>query len=211
MPFTYKTVLIIGATSGIGAGMADKLVSEGSKVIAVGRRQDRLDSFVQKHGSSKAATIRFDVTDNEGMDAFVHKVVTEHVDLDCVFLNSGVQSPTRLSRAAEFDLAKFHEEMNVNFTSLVNLMMKFLPHLQAKTIPTGLIITGTHLAIVPAATLAAYSASKAALTSFVDCLREQNRHKPTKIVEIYPPPVQSEAFHSFVFFFVFCLISFSFL
>ncbi|KZL80411.1 short-chain dehydrogenase reductase family protein [Colletotrichum incanum] len=192
MPFTYKTVLLVGATSGIGAGMADKLVSVGSKVIAVGRRQERLDNFVQKHGDSKAAAIRFDVTDNEGMDSFVRKVITEHPDLDCVFLNSGVQSQTRLSRAAEFDLTKFHEEINVNFTSLVNLMIKFLPHLQAKSIPTGLIVTGTHLAIVPAVTLAAYSASKAALTSFVDCLREQNRHKPTKIIEIYPPVVQTE-------------------
>jgi short-subunit dehydrogenase involved in D-alanine esterification of teichoic acids len=82
--------------------------------------------------------------------------------------------------------------MNVNFTSIVNLAIKFLPHLQAKSAPTGLIITGTHLAIVPAVTLAAYSASKAALTSFVDCLREQNRHKPTKIIEIYPPVVQSK-------------------
>ncbi|KAK6215490.1 short-chain dehydrogenase reductase family protein [Colletotrichum tabaci] len=193
MSFPYKSVLLVGATSGIGAGMADKLVGVGAKVIAVGRRQDRLDSFVEKHGDpSKAAAIRFDVTDTEGMDAFVQKVLTEHPDLDCVFLNSGVQSMTRLSRPAEFDLAAFHNEINVNFSSLVNLMIKFLPHLQAKTTPTGLIVTGTHLGVVPAVTLAAYSASKAALTSFVDCLREQNRHKPTKIVEIYPPVVQSE-------------------
>lgn len=73
MPFTYKTVLVVGATSGIGAGLADKFISEGSKVIAVGRRQDRLDAFVAKHGSSKAAAIKFDVTDSNGVDAFVNK------------------------------------------------------------------------------------------------------------------------------------------
>ncbi|KAK9422933.1 putative Oxidoreductase DltE [Seiridium unicorne] len=192
MPFTYKTALIVGATSGIGAGLADKFISEGSKVIAVGRRQDRLDAFVAKHGSSKAAAIKFDVTDSNGIDAFVKQVVTEHPDLDCVFLNSGIQGSTRLSRAAEFDPAKFHDEINVNFTSIVNLIIKFLPQLQAKETPTSLIITGTHLAIVPATTMAGYSASKAALTSFVDCVREQNRHKPTKIIELYPPVVQTE-------------------
>lgn len=120
-------------------------------------------------------------------------MIEEHPDLDCVFLNAGIQSQTRLSRPAEFDLGKFHQEINVNFTSIVNLAVKFLPHLQAKSTPTSLIITGTHLAIVPAVTLAAYSASKAALTAFVDCLREQNRHKPTKIIEIYPPVVQSKS------------------
>jgi short-subunit dehydrogenase involved in D-alanine esterification of teichoic acids len=43
---------------------------------------------------------------------------------------------TRLSRAAEFDLAKFHQEVHVNFTCAVNLAIKFLPHLQAKSAPT---------------------------------------------------------------------------
>lgn len=118
------------------------------------------------------------------------RAFTDYPDLDCVFLNAGIQSRPRLSRAAEFDFAGFHNEINVNFTCIVNLSMKFLPRLQAKTEPTGLIITGTHLGLVPAPTLAAYSASKAALTAFVDCLREQNRHKPTKIVEIYPPVVK---------------------
>ncbi|KAH6648020.1 hypothetical protein BKA67DRAFT_579221 [Truncatella angustata] len=192
MPFTYKTVLIVGATSGIGAGLADKLISEGSKVIAVGRRQDRLDAFVEKHGSAKSGAVKFDVTESDGIDVFIEHVLSQYPELDCVFLNSGIQGSTRLSHAAEFDLVKFHHEINVNFTSVVNLIMKFLPHLQAREIPTALIVTGTHLALVPATTMAGYSASKAALTSFVDCLREQNREKPTKIIEIYPPVVQTE-------------------
>ncbi|KAK8124338.1 short-chain dehydrogenase reductase family [Apiospora kogelbergensis] len=192
MPFTYKTVLIVGATSGIGAAMAEKLVAEGSKVIVCGRRQDRIDQFVGKHGADKASGIRVDITDHANLDAFVEKVLSDYPSLDCVFLNSGVQSATRLSRPLEFDLAKFHQEVNVNFTSIVNLMIKFLPHLQSKPHPTGLIVTGTHLALVPAATMAAYSASKAALTAFVDCCRAQNRQKSTKIIEIYPPVVQTE-------------------
>lgn len=73
MGFPYKTVLLVGATSGIGAGLADKFVQEGSKVIAVGRRQDRLDAFVQKHGADKASAIKFDITDRAGLDAFVQK------------------------------------------------------------------------------------------------------------------------------------------
>lgn len=115
-------------------------------------------------------------------------------DLDALFLNAGVQSQIRLSRAAEFDFASFHHEVIVNFTCIVNLAMAFLPHLQAKTQPTSLIITGTHLSLVPAPTIPAYSASKAALTSFIDCIRDQNRHRSTKIIEIYPPVVQCKPF-----------------
>ncbi|KAH8898976.1 NAD(P)-binding protein [Thozetella sp. PMI_491] len=194
MPFQYKCVLLVGATSGIGAAMADKLVLEGSKVIAVGRRQDRLDAFVAKHGPEKAGAVRYDITDSAGLDAFVAGVVKTYPDLDCVFLNSGTQHPTRISRPAEIDLAKFHAEINVNFTCIVNLSVKFLPVLQAKPVPTSLIITGTFLAIAPAASLAAYSASKAALSSFIGSLQAGNKKAQTKtaIVEIWPPVVQTE-------------------
>lgn len=75
MPFQYKRVLLIGATSGIGAAMADRLVLEGSKVIAVGRRQDRLDEFVRRHGKDKTSAVRFDIGDRQNMDRFVTKSV----------------------------------------------------------------------------------------------------------------------------------------
>jgi NADP-dependent 3-hydroxy acid dehydrogenase YdfG len=71
MSFAYKRVLLIGATAGIGAAFADKLILEGAKVIAVGRRQERLDAFVQKHGQEKASGLRYDMNDRAGMDAFV--------------------------------------------------------------------------------------------------------------------------------------------
>lgn len=75
MPFQYKNILMIGATSGIGAAMADRLIQEGSKVIAVGRRRDRLDEFVRKHGKDRANAARFDITDRQNMDEFVKELV----------------------------------------------------------------------------------------------------------------------------------------
>jgi NADP-dependent 3-hydroxy acid dehydrogenase YdfG len=66
---------MVGATSGIGAAMADRLVQEGSKVIAVGRRQDRLDEFVRRHGKDKTSAVRFDISDRQTMDQFVSKLV----------------------------------------------------------------------------------------------------------------------------------------
>lgn len=52
--------------------------------------------------------------------------------------------------------------------------------------------TGTHLALVPAMTLTAYSASKAALNSFVMSLRAQLHESTVKVIEIWPPLVQTE-------------------
>lgn len=61
--FHYKHVLVVGATSGIGRGMADRLIKAGIKVTAVGRRKERLDEFAQNHTQNMAQISVFDVGD----------------------------------------------------------------------------------------------------------------------------------------------------
>jgi NADP-dependent 3-hydroxy acid dehydrogenase YdfG len=63
MAFPYKHVLLVGATSGIGRAMADRLVKSGIKVTAIGRRQERLEDFVATHGADKASGMQFDIAD----------------------------------------------------------------------------------------------------------------------------------------------------
>lgn len=118
--------------------------------------------------------------------------MTENPTLDCVFLNSGTQHMIRLSKPGQVDLDAFHSEVNTNFTSQVNLALKFSGVLLEKQHPTALIVTGTHLALVPSVAMPAYSASKAALHAFVDCLRRQNQGKSCKFIEITTPAVRSK-------------------
>ena len=139
MSFPYKRVLLIGATSGIGLGMANKLIASGIKVIAVGRRADRLDAFVAQHGADKASAIPFDMTHTDSFPSFVEKVTTAYPDLDCVFLNSGNQHGYNFAKPSTVDLATFHDEMALNFSSFVSLTHAFLPFLLAKGQPTSLI------------------------------------------------------------------------
>lgn len=140
MGYAPQRVLMIGATAGIGAAMADRLVNEGSKVVAVGRRQDRLDAFVEKHGSDKAAAVRFDLSDRANTNNFVTTVTHNYPDLDCVFLNAGVQRPFDLSQPEKIDLDCFHNEVSINFSSYVDLTVKLLPFLMKKTIETSIIL-----------------------------------------------------------------------
>lgn len=65
MPFGYKKALVIGATSGIGRAIAEKLVQNGVSTIVAGRRKENLDDFVQQYGNDKAQAkvvdiLRFD-------------------------------------------------------------------------------------------------------------------------------------------------------
>jgi NADP-dependent 3-hydroxy acid dehydrogenase YdfG len=140
MSFPYRHVLLVGATAGIGAAMADRLVQEGVKVIATGRRKDRLDAFVKKHGSDKASSIRVDLGDRKSLSQFVETVTSRHEDLDCIFLNAGMQSNINLADPAKVDLEAFHSEVGVNFTSFVDLTMKMLPFLLSKKSAVGIVM-----------------------------------------------------------------------
>jgi len=139
MGFRYKQVLVIGGTSGIGAALGDRLVQEGSKVIIVGRRQDRIDTFVQKHGSARAGGIKFNISDLERVDEFFSKATEAYPDIDCVFLNAGTVTPITLAQPENVKLEVFHSQMMVNFTALVDITMKFLPFLMSKKSETSLI------------------------------------------------------------------------
>ncbi|PLB54530.1 oxidoreductase [Aspergillus steynii IBT 23096] len=195
MSFPYQHFLLIGATSGIGAAMADRLIANGAKVTAVGRRQDRLDAFVQKHGAEKASAVAFDISKTEQIAGFVADVTARFPSIDCVFLNAGLQRPYDLSTPEGFALEKFLYEVQVDFTNVVLLTHAFLPFLKSKAENGGVggfLFTGTNLAIVPAAPMPAYSAAKAALNAFVLCLRHQLQKTNVKVIEVSPPAVQTE-------------------
>ena len=191
MSSPFQCVLLIGATSGIGRAMADRLVREGSRVIAVGRRQDKLDDFVRTHGKDKASAIAFDIAENAKIPQFATQVAKSYPELDCLFVNAGVQRRYNFAEPQTIDLDQFNLEMHVNFTSFVAITHAFLPFLLGKQ-KTELVFTTSNLAIVPAAMLPSYSASKAALNAFVLCLREQLRESTVKVIELSPPVVQTE-------------------
>jgi len=192
MAFPYKHILLIGATAGIGRALANHFVKEDRKVIAVGRRQEKLDEFIQKHGESKASSIAFDITELDKIPAFVAEVTNNFPDLDSIVLNAGMQVPFNFAKPETVSMEKYNSETLLNYTSLVALTHAFLPFFLAKSTPTSIIFTGTNLAIIPAAALPGYSASKAALNVFTLCIREQLRDTNIKVIEISPPPVQTE-------------------
>lgn len=67
MAFPYKTVLMVGCTSGIGLALAERMIENGIFVVGVGRRKERLDAFVSKHGADKVAASQFDITNLNGI------------------------------------------------------------------------------------------------------------------------------------------------
>lgn len=120
MPFEYKKVLMLGATSGIGWALAAKMIENGVSVIAVGRRQEKLDEFAKQYGSGKATvdTAAFDITKLKEIPGFAKEIFTKHPDLDCVFLNSGLQRHLDWTKPENVDLDTMEQEMLTNYVGV---------------------------------------------------------------------------------------------
>jgi len=194
MPFKYNKVLVIGATSGIGEALAAKLVENGTKVIVTGRRQEKLDEFVQKHGKDRAEAIQFDITQLDKIPEFAKNVMESHPDCDSILLNSGIQRAFDFSKPDTVDKDILYEEINTNYIAYLHLTLAFIPYLQKQSNETSLIYTTSGLALVPMMRAPNYCASKAALHHFILVLREQLKAGPGNIsvIEIFPPAVQTE-------------------
>ncbi|KAI1464810.1 putative short-chain dehydrogenase/oxidoreductase [Daldinia caldariorum] len=191
----YKKTLVVGATSGIGEALAAKLHAEGTSVIVTGRRQDRLDAFVEKHPGSGGVAV--DIAKLHEIPSFVSSVTQQHPDIDSVVLNAGIQRPFNFSKPETVDLSIFTEEFNTNYVSFVHLVKAFLPHLQrvSRDTEAHLVFVNASLALVPTLTRTpGYNASKAALHSFVVNVRQQIKDAGYNIrfVEVFPPAVQTE-------------------
>ncbi|OKL57949.1 hypothetical protein UA08_06765 [Talaromyces atroroseus] len=195
-PLLYKKALVIGATSGIGEALTIKLVSQGSSVVVVGRRQERLGSLVTRLGAEKCSAMQFDITKLDEISAFASKVTTEHPDIDAIILNSGIQRSINFAKPETVDLKIFDEELLTNYTSIVHLTLAFLPFLKAQQTKTHLIYISATLGIIPVVLrTGGYNASKAALHHWLLVFREQLKALPdnkVKVVEVFPPAVQTE-------------------
>jgi short-subunit dehydrogenase involved in D-alanine esterification of teichoic acids len=161
-------------------------------VIASGRRKEILEQLVHKYGHDKVSAAPFDITDLDGIPNFATDITRTHQDLDCVFLNSGIQRGFNFAKPETVDINVITEEVVVNYVSYLALTKAFLPFLQAKTTDSSLIYTSSGLALVPMTPCPNYCATKAALHHFILCLRRQLQGWKIKVIEIFPPAVQTE-------------------
>ena len=183
-----KVVLITGASSGIGEGIARELAVAGAKVMLGARRTDRLDALVAElvAAGGVAQARALDVTDRASVEAFAQAARDMWGRVDVIVNNAGVMP---LSLMASLKVEEWDRMVDVNIKGVLYGVAAVLPEMTARG--SGQIVNIASigaLSVVP--TAAVYCATKYAVRAISDGLRQENA--ALRVTCVMPGVVESE-------------------
>ncbi|RAJ08562.1 putative oxidoreductase [Chitinophaga skermanii] len=185
MNLTGNTVLVTGATAGIGLAITEALLTQGNTVLAVGRNTQLLEHLAQP----TLIPIACDLSDATQLHALVHTVTTEYPQCNMVVNNAGVQYNYELPTTSAC-APRIERELMLNLEVPITLTAYLLPVLMQQSTAAIINITSA-LAIAPKRSAAVYCATKAGLKSFTKSLTYQLSHTNVQVFEVVPPLVDT--------------------
>lgn len=178
----YRTALITGASSGLGAGIARRLATHGVTVVLCARRADALESLATDlRTAGGSAHVRVvDVSDGDATAAAVRAADDELGGLDLVIANAGVGTVTPVPT---WENAR--DMCRVNFTGAIATLTAVLPRMLDRR--RGHVVGVSSLAaLTPLPTSSVYSATKAGLTMFIESLQLDLRGTGVHATAVHP-------------------------
>lgn len=173
-----KTCVVTGASGGIGAGIAATLIKKhGCKVIGVARSETKMLKFIEDLGPTYAEQFDyrlFDVSVEENWAKFVDELNESDVSVDILINNAGILP--KFKRFDRYTMDEIENAMNINFNSCIYSTRAFIPMLLQRE-GAGIVNIDSSAALMSLAGTSIYSASKAALKSFTEAIREEYRGK----------------------------------
>jgi uncharacterized oxidoreductase len=157
-----RTILLTGATSGIGAALCALLLAQGHRLIAVSRRASRLAA------AAALTPVDCDLADPGAVRAAMAAIVSRHPDIGIVI-----------------------DEAHVNLVAPALIAHAVLPTLRAQDRPTAIVNVSSGLAFFPKRDTGLYCASKAGLHSFSQSLRYQLEGTRVRVIEAILPLVDT--------------------
>jgi uncharacterized oxidoreductase len=171
MKLSEQTVLITGGGSGVGRALAKAFHQRGNQVIICGRNAEKLQQTAKEIPGISAFPC--DITNAEQIELLIEKLQQNFSGLSVLINNAAVQfNYDFLVAPPETLKANITHEININFTSQIQLLARCLPLLQANPL-SAIVNISSGLALTPKKSAPIYCATKAALHSFTRSLRWQ--------------------------------------
>jgi short-subunit dehydrogenase len=191
-----RSILVTGASSGIGEALANRLADAGATVLLVARSAEKLDTMrlaiVERGG--RAFVYPADLASAEDTQRLVDAVLADHDHVDILVNNAGMS--IRRSVAKSYDrVHDFERTLSLNFLGAVRLIMGFLPQMRARG--QGQIINVSTIGVqVNVPRYGAYIASKAALDAFSRVMAVEVLKDGVTVTTVYMPLVRTPMMES---------------
>lgn len=186
-----ETVLITGASSGIGLELARLFAADRSNLVLVARRQEKLQQLADELKAAHGVEVRVvpaDLADPAAPQAIFDQLQSAGVLVDVVVNNAGFGARGRI---ADLPIQRQVDMVQVNVTALVHLTRLFLPGMTSRG-RGGVLNLASTAAFQPGPYMAVYYATKAFVLSFTEALAEELAGTPVRVTCLAPGPTQTE-------------------
>lgn len=184
--FQGKVWWITGASSGIGAALAEALAKQGAKLILSGRNEAALRD-VAAQCPTESLILPFEATDFGAISAIAEKAWAWKGRVDALVNNAGI---SQRSLAADTAFEVYEKIITVDLMAPIRLTQEVLPRM-IKAGGGHLVAISSVAGIVGAPLRAAYSAAKAGILAYHDSVRAETTHQGVKVLVVAPGSVQT--------------------
>lgn len=188
MDLNGATVVVTGATAGIGAALVERLVEVGASPVAVGRSAEKLDRLRERRPD--VPTLQCDLADRGSVERLADALQRDHPAASVLINNAAIQLNPRFTDE-EFDIDGIEREIATNFAAPAFLSALMLGPFLARGGPAAFVNVSSGLAMFPKTGAAVYCGTKAAIHAFSQSLRYQLEGTPVRVFEMVLPLVDT--------------------
>lgn len=185
-----ETVLVTGASSGIGAELARLFAKSGSALVLTARSVDKLEELARELREKQGTSVRVvavDLAAADGPAKLLARLAQEGANVDVLVNNAGYAT---YGAFTETDWAVEARELQLNVVSLTELTKRLLPGMLGRN-RGGVLNVASTAAFQPGPLMAVYYATKAYVLSFSEALAEEVRGRGVCVTALCPGPTES--------------------
>ena len=182
-----QTVIVTGASSGVGEATARHFANNGANLVLVARNQENLNRvFNELKNISRVITVSMDVSNYEDCENLIKKALAEYTSIDILINNAGYHKRGLVEEIDPNELARM---IDVNLKAPIILSRLVIPHMKSKN--CAIINVASLAGKTPVPGSSVYSSSKFGLRAFTYALANECLNKNVKIAVVSPGPIDT--------------------